>query len=68
LPEKDQEILRLVEWEGLSRDQVGDMFYVSRAAIDKRISRAYKKIARELGIPSQGALTTPVPAEEGGEA
>ncbi len=68
LPDKDQEILRLVEWEGLSRDQVADMFFVSRAAIDKRISRAYKKLARDLGIPAQGVLTTPVPVEEGGEA
>ncbi|MCL1597731.1 MAG: sigma-70 family RNA polymerase sigma factor, partial [Actinomycetia bacterium] len=36
LSDKDQEILRLVEWEGLSREQVADMFFVSRAAIDKR--------------------------------
>ena len=33
LPEKDQEVLRLVEWEGLSREQVADMMFVSRSAI-----------------------------------
>lgn len=68
LSDKDQEILRLVEWEGLSREQVADMFYVSRGAIDKRISRAYKKVARTLGVPAPDVLTTPVTIEEGGEA
>lgn len=67
LPEKDREILRLVEWEGLSREQVATMFFVSRAAIDKRISRAYKKMARALGVPPPDVLTTPVIFEEGGQ-
>lgn len=68
LPEKDQEILRLVEWDGLSREQVADMFFVSRAAIDKRISRAHKKLARALNVPAPDVVTTPVQLEEGGEA
>ncbi len=68
LPEKDREILRLVEWEGLSRQQVADMFFVSRAAIDQRISRSYKKLARTMGVPQSDPRTAPVPAEEGGEA
>ena len=68
LSDKDQEILRLVEWEGLSRKQVAVMFFVSRAAIDQRISRAYKKMARTLGVPTPDVLTTPVTVEEGGEA
>lgn len=68
LSDKDQEILRLVEWEGLSRQQVADMFYVSRAAIDKRISRAYKKMAHTLGVPTADVLTTPVTVEKGDEA
>jgi RNA polymerase sigma-70 factor (ECF subfamily) len=68
LSDKDQEIVRLVEWEGLSREQVADMFYVSRAAIDKRISRAYKKVAHTLGVPTPDVPTTPVTVEEGGEA
>lgn len=68
LSEKDQEILRLVEWDGVSRDQVADMFFVSRAAIDKRISWAYKKMAHTLGVPQPDVLTTPVTVEEGGEA
>lgn len=68
LPEKDQEILRLIEWEGLSRDRVADMMFVSRAAIDKRMARAYKKLARHLGVEQPDVRTTPVPVEEGGEA
>ena len=68
LPAKDQEIIRLVEWEGLSREQVAEMMFVSRAAIDKRMARAYKKLARTLGVKQSGVRTTPVPAEEGGEA
>lgn len=68
LPDKDQEILRLVEWEGLSRDKVAEMMFVSRSAIDKRIVRAYKKMANMLGVPKPELFTTPVTIEEGGEA
>lgn len=68
LPERDREAIRLVEWEGLSREQVAEMMFVSRSAIDKRISRAYKKMARSLGKDKSAVRTTPVPIEEGGEA
>jgi hypothetical protein len=44
------------------------MFFVSRSAIDKRISRAYKKMASMLGVPRPDQFTTPVTIEEGGEA
>lgn len=44
----DQETLRLVEWEGLGREQVAGMFGVTRAAIDQRISRAYRRLAHLL--------------------
>ena len=67
LPERDQEVLRLVEWEGISRDRVAEMFFVSRSAIDKRIARAYKKMAKTLDVPQPDLLTTPVTIEEGGE-
>ena len=68
LPERDQEILRLVEWEGLSRQEVAEMLFLSKAAIDKRMARAYKKMARTLGVPTTDAMKTPVTLEEGGEA
>lgn len=67
LPDKDQEILRLVEWEGVSRDRVAEMLFLSRSAIDKRIGRAYKKMAITLGLPKPELLTTPVTIEEGGK-
>ena len=68
LPERDREILRLVEWEGLTRDQVAEMFFVTRSAIDKRIGRAYKKMAKTLTAATTDVPTTPVTVEEGGEA
>lgn len=68
LPDTDQEVLRLVEWEGLSREQVAEMMFVSRNAIDQRISRAYKRLGRRLGAGNADPRTAPVPIEEGGEA
>lgn len=68
LPARDQEILRLIEWDGLTREQVAEMQFVSKAAIDKRVSRAYKRMARTLGVQTQQVLTTPVNVDEGGEA
>lgn len=67
LSETDREVIRLVEWEGLNREQVAEMMFVSRAAIDKRIARAYRKLARILGVKQSDVRTTPVPAEEGGD-
>jgi RNA polymerase sigma-70 factor (ECF subfamily) len=68
LPEVDQEIILLVEWEGLSREQVAEMMFLSRSAIDKRMSRAYKRMAQTLGVKRQDVRTPPVTIEEGGEA
>jgi len=68
LSDKDQEIIRLVQWEGLSRETVAEMFFVSRAAIDQRISRAYKRLGRTLGVHEREPRTAPVPQEEVGEA
>ncbi len=67
LSDKDREILRLVEWDGLSREEVAEMFFVSRAAIDQRISRAYKRLSRMLGVPQRETSATPAPMEQGGE-
>ena len=66
LPKTDREIITLVEWEGLQRQQVADMLFLSKSAIDKRIKRAHRKLAVALNVTSQDVLTTPVIAEEGG--
>ena len=68
LPERDREMILLVEWEGLSREKVAEMMYLSRSAIDKRMSRAYERLAKSLGARSQDVRTPPVTLEEGGEA
>ena len=68
LPERDREVVFLVEWEGLSREHVAEMMSLTRSAIDKRMARAYKKLARLLHIDGRAATTSPVLAEEGGEA
>jgi RNA polymerase sigma factor (sigma-70 family) len=66
LPKTDREIITLVEWEGLQRQEVAEMLFVSKSAIDKRIKRAHRKLAVALNVTSQDVLTTPVIAEEGG--
>ena len=42
--------------------------FVTRSAIDKRIGRAYKKMAKTLTAATTDVPTTPVTVEEGGEA
>ena len=68
LPEIDREIILLVEWEGLSREKVAEMMFLSRSAIDKRMARAYKRMATTLGGVNQDVRTPPVTIKEGGEA
>lgn len=68
LPERDREMIFLVEWEGLSREQVAGMMSVTRAAIDKRVARAYKKMARSLRVDGRVLPASAVPVEEGGES
>ena len=43
-----REVIRLVEWEGLPRATVAEMLSLSRAAVDQRLHRAYKLLARRL--------------------
>jgi RNA polymerase sigma-70 factor (ECF subfamily) len=53
LPARYREALILAEWDGLDRETIARIEGVSRAAIDKRISRAYRKLAllMERGRP-----------------
>ena len=60
----DQETLRLVGWEELTRDQVALMFGVTRAAIDQRISRAYRRLGDLLRADLSSTITAPATATE----
>ncbi len=48
LNEGDQELLRLAAWEELPYDDIGRILGCSRHAVDQRIYRAKKRLAREL--------------------
>lgn len=48
LPEADRELLSLVAWEGLDRNQIATMLGVSRNAVRIRLHRARRRFARAL--------------------
>ena len=48
LKPKYRDVLKLVEWEELPREQVAEMLSVTRATIDQRIHRAYQQLERKL--------------------
>ena len=43
-----REVLKLVEWEGLTRNEAAEALHLSRAAIDQRMHRAYQQLEQEL--------------------
>ena len=49
LPERDQEVLRLATWEELPRAEIAELLGCSRHAVDQRIYRATRRLAREVG-------------------
>lgn len=60
---RDQEILRLAAWEELPHDQISRLLGCSVAAVDQRIHRAKKRLAKEFArVHPQGRPQ----AEEGG--
>ncbi|NNC92694.1 MAG: RNA polymerase sigma factor [Acidimicrobiia bacterium] len=59
----DQEILRLAAWEELPHDQISRLLGCSVAAVDQRIHRAKKRLAKEFArVHAPGRPQT----EEGG--
>ncbi len=62
LKPKYRDVLKLVEWEELPREQVAEMLSVSRATIDQRIHRAYQQLGRRLKHMSYDQLS-----QEGGD-
>lgn len=46
----DREVLMLAAWEGLSHSEIADVVGASLAAVDKRLVRAKKRLAREFAV------------------
>jgi RNA polymerase sigma factor (sigma-70 family) len=63
----DREIVMLDVWEDLSRAEIAEVLGMSRSAVDQRIHRAYRKLARTLEpIIEVRPSISPLVAEEGG--
>ncbi|GAB3164565.1 hypothetical protein GCM10027059_20880 [Myceligenerans halotolerans] len=54
LDENDQEILRLVAWEDLARDEIAVVLGVSRATVRVRLHRARRRLAERLARIASG--------------
>ena len=68
LPDRYREVLIMLEWDGLDRESIATLEGVSRAAIDQRVSRAYKKLARLMNeaTPRKKMFEVPHTIEERG--
>lgn len=62
---EEQELLRLKMWEELGHAEIGIVFGISAHAVDMRLSRATKKLAKLVRQPT--ARVNPRPITEGGE-
>jgi RNA polymerase sigma-70 factor (ECF subfamily) len=56
---KYREVIKLVEWEELPRDQVAELLSISRSTVDQRMHRAYQQLERRLkhlslNVPMEG--------------
>lgn len=67
LKPKDREIVMLYTWEELSRETIAEMMGTTRAAIDQRIHRSYRRLARLLAPTLEPKPISPPPiANQGG--
>jgi len=60
----DRELIRLKMWEELTHAEIGEVFGISAHAVDMRVQRVGKKLARSL---RQESNIRPQPIAEGGE-
>jgi RNA polymerase sigma-70 factor (ECF subfamily) len=60
LRSSDREILKLASWEKLPHRSIGELLGISEAAVDQRISRARKRLAKLLER-SESKPRSPVP-------
>jgi RNA polymerase sigma-70 factor (ECF subfamily) len=64
LSHRDREIVMLYAWEDLPREDIAQIMGMTKAAVDQRIHRAYKRLARALD-PMINPIPSPPVAEEG---
>lgn len=65
---RDREIVMLYAWEDLPRETIAHLLGMSKAAVDQRIHRAYRRLARVLESNGSAPRTSPPPViEQGGE-
>ncbi|MDX1469603.1 MAG: sigma-70 family RNA polymerase sigma factor [Acidimicrobiia bacterium] len=62
---KDREIVMLYAWEELPRESIAELMGMTKTAVDQRIHRAYKRLARTLE-PITRTRQSPLTVEEGG--
>ena len=63
----DQEVLRLATWEELPHAEIAEILGCSRHAVDQRIHRATRRLARKLAKTGTGMdMETVAPARSGG--
>jgi RNA polymerase sigma-70 factor (ECF subfamily) len=67
LAPRDREIVMLYTWEELPRETIAEMMGMTKTAVDQRIHRSYKRLARSLAHQiASNANQSPLVAEEGG--
>ncbi len=69
LKSDDRELLRLRTWEELSRSELAGVFGITAEAVDMRLKRAMKRMARALksaGYIHELSTTRPRAVEQGG--
>lgn len=65
---KDREIVMLYAWEDVPRETIAQMMGMSRSAVDQRIHRAYRRLARALEPAHAPSKIAPSIVEEGGRS
>ncbi len=65
---EDQEIIRLRTWEELPNEQIARILGITVRAVESRLNRARRKLARKLEPPAHRLPEgSPLPIEKGGE-
>ncbi len=68
LDPRDQELVALIVWDDIPREEVSNLLGISVAVVNKRYQRALRRLEHALsGSDEYGNTTHPI-AEEGGVA